>query len=122
METVFNGIYNGLQLTLPIQIHKELGLGYIVVHESPTGNCQMCSIENFSIVTRLAIEKQRELLKGLYKQCLKPLMLLDVLAYYESKILSLFGPDAIVLEQPYNSTNGSSMIIYLIKTKVIETW
>lgn len=61
--------------------------------------------------------------KVVYNTGNKAIMLLDIndLKSYISAIDEIFK-DQIITKQPYNSTNGSKMVLYLIKTETIRNY
>lgn len=107
---------------------------------SPTGNCQVASINSFEpIIEGLGYTTDLKLMLNvrtskpenidnelinhlrvefskIFYCCGKNLVLIDVHAYITHLVKFLFK-EAIILESPYTSTNGSSMVIFLIKTK-----
>lgn len=89
----------------------------------PTGNCQLGSLFNFQQVIGYCngdVAQVKKLLPDLKKAlCYKPLCLFDVRKNYEAKMDAIFEKESIVMKSEYKSTNGSEMIIYIIKT---QTW
>lgn len=89
----------------------------ITITTSPTGNCQICSMgycENILYNSR--VDKIKSYLRDIVRNtCKKPLLLIDIHQKYESLIKEL--EDWTVFNQPYTSSNGSKMMIILLKIK-----
>lgn len=86
----------------------------IYITHSPTGNCQIYTIANANYI--LGYDNTLEIFKTIQKRANKAQMLIDINQSYIPRLEAIFKPEDIVFKQSYTSTNGSNMIIYLIKT------
>ncbi len=94
-------------------------LGGAHLYRSPTSNCQFSSISGIQhLLSRT--EDTRSIFKEIFKATSKRLVLIDINTgdnyegKYERKIEEVFKEDRIVFKQPYKSTNGSKMTMYLL--------
>lgn len=89
----------------------------IALFHSPTYNCQNFSIANFSEILDTDEENYviRELVFELYKIAgNRSLLLLDVNTSYASQIHAIFYDCKFIVDQPYESSNGSQMHLFYI--------
>lgn len=109
VASIFNGqkkfflILKGNELT-----YKDFSCTVVL---SPTGNCQLASFNYFQSV--LKFEKDLEKILsciGLYKN----LLLIDIHADLFEEKLELLGK-YILISNPYESTNGSNMVLAILK-------
>lgn len=81
-----------------------------------TNNCQLFSLGNASAF--LSVDKSTPLqkLKMIYSIACKKIMLIDIHQRDKDKLIKPFAKYTKVLsEAPYNSTNGSQMVIVLLE-------
>ena len=100
---------------------KLSGVAVAYVFTSPTGDCQTYSIANADQI--LAKPNALDIFKAVQPKVGKKQLLMNVredgAAYKQLK--ELFKGD-IIIEQPYTSTRGSSMCMFLVNTrKLIAT-
>ena len=95
----------------------------VLIHASPTGNCQMSSVVCFATI--LAQCNQQEIIKiceeiRMITSGVK-MIFVDVrdLAAYRNKIKKIFAK-GIVMEQKYKSTNNSKMRTYILDLSIFE--
>lgn len=87
---------------------------------SPFGNCQNFAISNFE---NLLQGSDKDIYFFLLKTVFlsgKRLLIIDIKYNRLERIKNLFN-DCIIFEQPYESTNGSKMIILMIKLTTIQS-
>lgn len=100
--------------------NSNLGLWVI---QTPTNNCQFASLSNTESI--LALSDEKEIIayfKDAKRVANQNMFLLDVHnnGRNTGKIEGIFSGDNIVLKTPYTSTNNSEMILYLVKTVVLD--
>lgn len=99
---------------LPVKVR-----GYtcnLLLNINPTCNCQVMSIGHMDYLFGMSdsVKELKEcLLRALSPYPTKPLIILDVQQYYAEAVKEI--AKRIVCEQPYRSTNGTDMILYLIE-------
>ena len=101
--TIFNFLPESRQYT----IQKK------VIH-SPTGNCQMQSIQEFKCLVSLNKKELLECLYAINAVTGKRLFFVDLNAEYVHYVKQKIS-ELILTETPYISTNGSSMVTFLLK-------
>lgn len=89
-----------------------------------TNNCQIASFRSFEGI--LGSSERLKAMKWLYKELvlvgvMKRQILIDVRDKYDypNKVREMFK-DFIVFEQPYLSTNGSNMVMFLVKSEALK--
>lgn len=87
-------------------------------HQSPTNNCQLASIASFNNTVDYvnSPESLIHVLKCFSQLASKRIMLVDLNYNQAQKLRRLLADTKmIILDNPYTSTNGSKMTIFLIK-------
>lgn len=100
------------------------GLGNYQMIEYPTGNCQLYSLYNAKVILQLPIAERKAEFYKIWKAFqMRSLVLIDIQVSYESKVEEIFPKQNILVKSNYNSSNGSSMMLYLINQRnLIEKW
>lgn len=89
------------------------------VFTSPTANCQLYSIGNADSILWQEKDLRLELFRLIYRNVQKKIMLLDIKPNLELKLLEIFNESEIISKTQYKSTNGSDMLIVLVKTQTL---
>lgn len=102
---------------------------YVYTSNNPTGSCQLFSVAYFQNIRWLEQQAQylnkgkkikidyKPLIVAIRKSVYtKNLMFIDVRSSLSSFVKELF-PKQIISETPYNSTNGSHMVLYTINVR-----
>lgn len=101
-----------------VEYRLSFGLGEAVfcyITSAPTGNCQWGSVCYANNI--LNQSNAREIFKKINDHCVgKPMLLLDVNRSYSPYVEKIFTEKDIVVKTPYDSTNSSKMVLYLVKT------
>lgn len=94
----------------------------LTVVYGPTCNCQMFSIRNFDKFAALDLDSAKRLLKEVCLSVGKGIVLIDIKDYIlnSATINKLFEKAEIIVNQPYESTNGSEMVLMMIKTSTFK--
>lgn len=89
----------------------------IYICDCPTGNCQLFSILYFGTALDMyaTASSMKEFLRYISVSITgKKLLFVDIKSYNTTKLETVIPKAAIVFKQPYESTNDSRMVTYLI--------
>lgn len=83
---------------------------------SPTGNCQMSSLRDAHNVFTLSQKNAVMYLRELRNICCKKILLVDLndVKSYTESVEKIFANGFIIAKTPYESTNESKMVLYLL--------
>lgn len=87
------------------------------VSDSPLHNCQLFTIGGFENLkaSRFTNKDRYEIVKRMFEQVSKNMALVDVYANFNFNFYTKEVDDAIVMESPYTSSNGSRRKIVIIR-------
>lgn len=106
-----------------VKLMDIVGNTWALGYSAPTMNCQLATIANAYNIIRLYDEKNTitlDIFKLLYKAISKSIFLLDIQLGYEEGLMKIFGKEDIISRMSYISTNGSAMVIILLKTTKLQ--
>lgn len=88
---------------------------------SPTGNCQISSVQYFNHLNGWGEILTKEILASFWMATdRKRMLLIDVNSNFENFVETIFPGQLIHTKFPYKSTNGSAMILYFVRTSELE--
>lgn len=88
---------------------------YFGTYASFTYNCQNFSIAGFEqILLELNNDEVKALVDDLSKEHGRRILLIDVHQTHHARIRNIFNGKTFIVDQPYESTNGSQMQLYYI--------
>lgn len=95
-----------------------------ILNNNPFGNCQVYSVAHMGDIldpwNNYSKEDKLQYLKEINKKAKKPQLICDIYERLSTELEKLFTEEDIVFKQPYKSTNGSKMVMYLIKTQSLK--
>lgn len=95
------------------------GYGTFGIIYSPTGNCQVCSAYNMQTILARNTLATSSFVKKLFECLRKYIPLKNIILFdIRSDLSTVFENliDEYISKTPYVSTNGSNMILYLVKS------
>lgn len=89
---------------------------YVTGDYNPTANCQLALLSSAYRLLEINLESMKQIMQEFAKLMNKNIILIDVNHIYSIRFVEIFGSQ-IILNSPYNSTNGSNMNIMLINVQ-----
>lgn len=108
--------------TILIQTKENQYRSSMEVIHSPTGNCQLMSIQNIGPhLNNLNKYQIRNLLIQIRRQYYaKRILLIDIKTMFSEHVINSLASSSIINKMDYKSTNGSEMTIILIRLSSIR--
>lgn len=87
----------------------------VYIFRYPTNNCQLSTIGQATSLLSVVENRTHDTMIELRRKS-NTLVLIDIRSEYKERMLKLLAPYmTIVTETPYHSSNGSNMILYIMR-------